>query len=325
VCGCSFADFGALREEEPSIVDARSVEAVPADADDSDGSASDEGVADPEAEAAAEEGPQEPDPDESGAARPLDETLTVRFLDVGQGDAALISCGGQHLLIDGGPSDASQMIYAVLGNLGITRLDYIVLTHADSDHSGGVPAALQAATCGRFFCSVTTADNRAWASTVTRLDAQGVGIEVPCPGDTFFLGGATVTFLGPVTEALDSNNNSLVLRIDYGATSFLFTGDAEDAEESDLVYSGADLAADVLKVGHHGSKYSSTDSFLLRVSPTYAVVSVGENSYGHPTEEALSRLESCGAQVLRTDRGGTIVMDSDGVDIAVAQVADVTW
>lgn len=242
--------------------------------------------------------------------------LRVRYLDVGQGDCTLVSCDGEYLLIDGGDSDHSSEVYSVLERLDVDCIDYIVATHPDADHIGGISGALNEADCGTFYCSVTSHDTETFEDMVSYLgDTE---ITVPSAGDTFYLGEALVTFVGPVSNYDDTNNGSLVLRIDYGDTSFLFTGDAETESEDDMIAAGADLSADVLKVGHHGSRSSSSSEFLQEVDPEYAIISVGaDNEYGHPTEEVLERLDSIGAEVYRTDEDGSVVVVSDGETITV--------
>lgn len=240
--------------------------------------------------------------------------LTVRFIDVGQGDCALLTCGGETLLIDGGPSEASSKLYSILKSLGILRLDYIICTHPDEDHCGGISGALNFASCGTFFCSVTEHDTRAFASVLRYLGQ--VPVTVPAVGDGFSLGAAQVTFVGPAQRTRDTNEGSLMCRVDLGEVSFLFTGDAGEESEEAMLAAGAQLDADVLKVGHHGSASSSTSRFLAAVSPDYAVISVGAgNSYGHPTDEALARLGATGATVLRTDLLGSVVAVTDGRDV----------
>lgn len=240
--------------------------------------------------------------------------LTVRFIDVGQGDCALLTCGGETLLIDGGPSEASSKLYSISKSLGISRLDYIICTHPDEDHCGGISGALNFASCGTFFCSVTEHDTRAFASVLRYLGQ--VPVTVPAVGDGFSLGAAQVTFVGPAQRTRDTNEGSLVCRVDLGEVSFLFTGDAGEESEEAMLAAGAQLDADVLKVGHHGSASSSTSRFLAAVSPDYAVISVGAgNSYGHPTDEALARLGATGATVLRTDLLGSVVAVTDGRDV----------
>ncbi len=247
---------------------------------------------------------------------PAQDHLFVRFFDVGQGDSALLSCGGQNLLIDGGGREASSKLYAVLQDAGITHLDYIIATHPDEDHCGGIAGALQNATCGTFFCSVDHHDTKTFNSVLKYLGSTPVTI--PVLGEEFTLGTAKVRFVGPAQRTGDVNNGSLVCRVDHGSKSFLFTGDAEIASEGAMLGSGEDLDVDVLKVAHHGSDSSSSAAFLERVSPEYAVVSVGKNDYGHPDAVILDRLMASGTQVARTDQNGDIVFESDGEALTVS-------
>lgn len=240
-------------------------------------------------------------------------TLTVTWLDVGQGDAAVIQCGGQSMLIDGGKPEKSSYIYAWLQQHGLRYLDVIVATHVDADHIGGLSGALNYASVGTAYCPVTTGTTETFQSFVKYLAQRGKQITVPTAGETFALGGAQVQILGPLHSAEDSNDNSIVLKVSFGATSFLFTGDAERAEEQDLLNAGVNLQSTVLKVGHHGSDTSTSYPFLRAVAPQYAVISVGAgNSYGHPTEAVLSRLRDAGVTAFRTDMQGEITAVSDG-------------
>lgn len=243
-------------------------------------------------------------------------TLTVTWLDVGQGDAAVIQCGGQSMLIDGGKPEKSSYIYAWLQQHGLSYLDVIVATHVDADHIGGLSGALNYASVGTAYCPVTTGTTETFQSFVKYLAQRGKQITVPTAGETFALGGAQVQILGPLHRAEDSNDNSIVLKVSFGATSFLFTGDAERAEEQDLLNAGVNLQSTVLKVGHHGSDTSTSYPFLRAVAPQYAVISVGAgNSYGHPTEAVLSRLRDAGVTTFRTDMQGEITAVSDGQTI----------
>ena len=252
-------------------------------------------------------------------------TLTMTWLDVGQGDAAVIQCGGQSMLIDGGKPEKSSYIYAWLQQHGLSYLDVIVATHVDADHIGGLSGALNYASVGTAYCPVTTGTTETFQSFVKYLAQQGKQITVPTAGETFPLGGAQVQILGPLHSAEDSNDNSIVLKVSFGATSFLFTGDAERAEEQDLLSAGVNLQSTVLKVGHHGSDTSTSYPFLRAVAPQYAVISVGAgNSYGHPTEAVLSRLRDAGVTTFRTDLQGEITAISDGqtVNFSVAKNAE---
>lgn len=243
-------------------------------------------------------------------------TLTVTWLDVGQGDAAVIQCGGQSMLIDGGKPEKSSYIYAWLQQHSLSYLDVIVATHVDADHIGGLSGALNYASVGTAYCPETTGTTETFQSFVKYLAQRGKQITVPTAGETFALGGAQIQILGPLHRAEDSNDNSIVLKVSFGATSFLFTGDAERAEEQDLLNSGVNLLSTVLKVGHHGSDTSTSYPFLRAVAPQYAVISVGAgNSYGHPTEAVLSRLRDAGVTTFRTDMQGEITAVSDGQTI----------
>jgi len=243
--------------------------------------------------------------------------LAIHFLDVGQGDAAIVLCDGAAMMIDGGESKYSQFIYSYLRKtLGLEYLDVMIASHPHADHVGGLSAALNACIVGVLYTSETDYPTKAWNNVMKYAEAQGTPVVIPMPGDIFDLGGAEVEILGPLWYSNNTNDLSLIMRITYGNTSFLFTGDAEWDEEHDLVDAGVDLKADVLKVCHHGSNSSSTYVFLRAVAPKYAVISAGgDNQYGHPTEEALGRLADVGAEVYRTDEQGTIVCVSDGENI----------
>lgn len=243
--------------------------------------------------------------------------MEVHFIDVGQADASLIICDGHAMLIDGGSSEDSSLIYTYLKNKGISQLDYIIGSHPDADHIGGLAGALNYAKADAAFCSVTEHDTRAFNSFVKYLGYQGKSITVPALGSQYTLGEACFKIVGPVNKAEDSNNNSLVIKLTHGANTFLFTGDAENEEESDIISSGENLKSTVLKVPHHGSSNATSQAFVNAVAPKYAVISVGKNNqYGHPSEDVVSRLEASGATVYRTDLSGDIICISDGQNIS---------
>ncbi len=256
--------------------------------------------------------PETSQPETTTPTLPQGSELQVRFLDVGQADAALISCDGHHMLIDGGNRGDSNLIYSVLQREEISYLDMVVATHAHEDHIGGLPGAFQYASAGLTLCPVTAYDSDVFETFAAKAQERGGGLTVPQPGDTYPLGSAAVTILG-VNGAEDTNNTSIVLRIDYGETAFLFTGDGEREAERVILDSGLPLSATVLKVGHHGSDTSTSYPFLREIMPQYAVISVGAgNSYGHPCEDTLSRLRDADVKVFRTDMQGDIVFTSDG-------------
>lgn len=246
-----------------------------------------------------------------------DEGLSVWFLDVGQGDAAFLSCGGSTMLIDGGTSKYSDFIYSWLKQHQISDLTYIVSSHPDEDHIGGLSGALHAAHAEHALSPVAEDSSTGFQNFRRFLAEQGTEIEVPEAGSTFSFGDAEVEVLGPVDRtAPETNNLSLVLRIAYGNTSFLFTGDMEDREEADLLAGTSELRSTVLKVSHHGSANGTTYSFLYAVDPEYAVLSVGkDNPYGHPSEKVMDLLSSAGICIYRTDEMGTIHAESDGMKV----------
>ena len=237
----------------------------------------------------------------------------IHFIDVGQADAALVICNGKTMLIDGGNVGDSNLIYSYLGRLGISHLDYVVCTHAHEDHVGGLSGALTAATAGKVLAPVSDYDSQAFRNFANKAAERGGGIVIPKVGERFLLGEAEVTVISPIKKYDDPNNTSIVLRIVYGSTSFLFTGDMEALVESDLLDAGATLGSTLLKVGHHGSDTSTSYRFLREVAPTYAVISVGsDNKYGHPTDTVLSRLRDADVTLYRTDLQGDVICKSNG-------------
>lgn len=243
-------------------------------------------------------------------------SFTIHFIDVGQADSALVTCDGHSMLIDGGNADDSNLVYSVLQRETDGHLDYVIGTHAHEDHIGGLSGAFEADTADVTFCPVTEYDSKAFRNFKARADEKGGGITVPAVGDTFTLGEASITVVAVNSVPEDTNNTSIVIRIVYGDTSFLFTGDAEQETEEKILESGQNIESTVLKVGHHGSSTSTSQAFLDAVSPTYAVISCGkDNSYGHPHSETLAKLTSAGVEVLRTDELGDIYCTSDGTEV----------
>ena len=242
-------------------------------------------------------------------------TLEVTFLDVGQADSALIECDGEYLLIDGGNVDDSSLIASHLQKKNIDYIDVVVGTHAHEDHIGGLAGALSVASAGTVFSPIDNYDSEAFRN----FKKYAGELTVPSIPYEFELGDATVTFISPLKEYEDINNTSIIIKITHGKNSFLFMGDAEYDAETDIIESGADLSADVLKVGHHGSSTSSSYRFIREVMPKYAVISVGtDNTYQHPHEEVVSRFEDAGSTILRTDLSGDIVVISDGENLKVS-------
>lgn len=252
--------------------------------------------------------------------------LTVHFLDVGQGDAILISCDGAYMLIDAGDNDKGTLVQNYLNKQGVEHLDYIIGTHPDADHIGGMDVILYKFDCGTVMMPEVTNDTATYRDVINTMKEKGYQNTAPAVGDSYSLGSAQFTILGPTDTYEDTNNNSIVLLLTHGDNKFLFVGDAEEKAEEDILAEGVSVKADVLKVGHHGSRTASSEAFLQAVEPTYAVISCGQdNSYGHPHAETLNTLRSMGVKVFRTDEQGTVTATSNGHEISWNCAPSDTW
>ena len=245
-----------------------------------------------------------------------DSAAEIHFIDVGQGDATLIKCGGEVMLIDTGENDKGTAIQLYLQKQGVEKLEYLVLTHPDSDHIGGADVVITKFEIGQVFMPDYEKENRTYEDVVQALKDKRIEAVVPQVGAVYPLGGGAFTILAPNRTYSDSNNSSIALLFQNGENRFLFTGDAEEEAEKDILETGLSLQADVYKAGHHGSSTASTKEFLEAVDAEYAVISCGEdNSYGHPHAEVLNNLRGEGVKVFRTDEQGSIVAWSDGKEI----------
>lgn len=253
--------------------------------------------------------------------------LTIHFMDVGQGDATLIECDDKYMLIDAGNNDKGTLVQNYLVKQGVETLDYVIGTHPDADHVGGLDVAIYKFDCETIILPEAEKDTKTYEDVLLAIQSKGYEITAPVVGDTYTLGSAEFTIISP-SENYDSNanDNSVGILLENGENKFLFVGDAEEEAEEDMVNSGINLMSDVYKVSHHGSKNATTDAFLEAVSPIYAVISVGEdNAYGHPTAEVLNKLRMSGIEVFRTDEQGTIVLTSDGKEITWNCSPSETW
>ena len=251
---------------------------------------------------------------------PVDGEVEFHFIDVGQGDAALIRTSEGNVLIDAGTNASEDALIAYLKAEGITELAYAVFTHPHEDHIGGADAVLAYCEVEHVILSPATATTETYERMMDAIEEEDAEVFIAEPDTRYGVGDLKLTILGPIgSNYKDLNNDSVVLRADFGESSVLFTGDAEDKSEEDLLdryaLSGK-LDCDVLKVGHHGSDSSTTEAFLTAVSPEMAVISCGEgNTYGHPTQIALNRLENHDVTYWRTDLEGSVVIVSDGEDL----------
>lgn len=236
----------------------------------------------------------------------MDGKLQLHFIDVGQGDAALLILPtGERIMIDTGTQESGEAILSHLTKWDVSALDLVILSHNHDDHAGGLSVLADAMPIGGILYAGEAPKD------------YGISMRSVSAGDCFSIGEVQFSILGPLSEE-ETENRSMILRIDYGVRSFLFTGDAEAEEEALLLAANpALLKVDLLKVAHHGSATSSTEAFLFAVSPEVAVISVSaDNSFGHPAPEVLRDLKALDCSVYRTDRSGTLIFHCDGKILA---------
>ena len=263
----------------------------------------------------ATEGEKLPSAPESGVG--YEETLYISYINVGQGDSILIKLGDCDILIDAGTSSYGSTVSSYLKAQGVDDIELMINTHPDADHCGGLTKVLGDFVVEQVWISKDTSKTTsAYKDFTSAITKEGLTANQPSKGTVFTYEYLTLTVLYS-EKGSDSNNSSIVVMVEYGNFRFLFTGDAGDEVEKKLISSGADLNCDVLKVGHHGSKYSSSAAFLSAVDAEYGVICVGSNSYGHPTSETLARLSSAGITVYRTDKNGNVVFSTDGATMTL--------
>ena len=248
--------------------------------------------------------------------------LEIHYLDVGQGSCTLIKCDDEAMLIDGGPDAKGTFVQKYLNDQGIKKLKYLVGSHYDADHVGGLDVVIYKFDCETvFFPDYLRNDTKASRDIADVLKEKSLTPVHPVVGDSYKLGGGFFSFIGPLdgplgTGSRDQNEYSLSLIFYYGDKSFIFTGDAPESSENEMLSGGSNLKADVYLAGHHGSSSSSSEAFLEAVKPDAAVISCGkDNDYGHPHDSVLKRFEKRGIKVYRTDLNGTVILRSDGKNI----------
>ena len=247
------------------------------------------------------------------------ELLKVSFLDVGQADSILINANNKYMLIDAGNNEDGEKLVMYLKSLGIEKFDYVVGTHAHEDHIGGMDNIIDSFDIGTFYMPDVITTTKTFEDVLDSLEKKNLNFDTPQIGSTFDLGKAKIETIYVGKDSKNLNNSSIILKLTYGNVSFLFTGDIESDVEKALL--NKDIESDVLKVAHHGSNTSSSNAFLKKVNPKYAIISVGTgNSYGHPKSVILDRLEKLGTKIYRTDELGTIIVTTDGEKIEVSNV-----
>lgn len=242
--------------------------------------------------------------------------LRAHFIDVGQADATLLQFKNQdellNVLIDTGDWNRNEVIQ-YLHKENIQDIDLIVITHPHADHIGQLYKIIGAFDVGEVWMNGDISNAQVFANALQTIENHGVDYYEPTIGETFDIGDATFEVIHPGDLSLGTNDNSISMRIEYGDISFLFTGDAERAAEEKMLTSGANLKADILHLGHHGSNTSSTENFLAAVNAEIAIYSAGVgNSYGHPNVDIIERIQARNMAVYGTDQEGTIIIETDG-------------
>lgn len=246
--------------------------------------------------------------------------LTVRMLDIGQGDAFLLEKDGKFVMIDTGDIEHRDQIVALLHKYKVKEISKIIITHPHADHLGGMNAIFKNFKVDAIYDDGMPAGTGSYKNYLKQIKEKKIPYHVLKAGDEVdFFNGVKFNVLGPVKVIKDQkgnsdfNNNSIVGRLTYGSFSMMFTGDAEQEEEKTILGKGGTLKSDVLKVGHHGSRTSTSPAFLKAVSPKNAFISCGQgNDYGHPHKVTIDKLEKAKVQIYRTDRNGTVTLTSDG-------------
>ncbi len=237
--------------------------------------------------------------------------LDVYFLDVGQADSILLSNNGHYMLIDAGNNEDGPKLVNYFKSLGITKFDYVIATHAHEDHIGGMDDIIKNFDIGTFYMPDLITTTKTFEDVLDALSEKQIAFETPTIDQEFSFSDTKITTLYVNNEAKNLNDSSIVLRLKHGTNTFLFTGDASTKVEKQLL--NKNIASEVLKVGHHGSRYSTSKEFLNKVNPQYAIISVGiNNTYKHPHDETLKKLNDKKIIIYRTDQKGTIVAESNG-------------
>lgn len=246
------------------------------------------------------------------------DNVRVHFLDVGQGDSIFIELtDGKSMLIDASTAEYGEGIADYIKDNGYSKIDYLVATHPHADHIGGMQDIVEQLEIGEIYMPKASSTTKTYKNLLKAIKAKGNKINTAKAGNTIYSDSSLgIDILAPNSDSYEEiNDYSVVIKLVYGSKSFLFTGDAEKLSENEIT---ADVSADVLKVGHHGSSTSSSDKFIKRVNPEYAVISCGEgNSYGHPHKETIKTLNKYDIEIFRTDTMGTIIAQTDGENLEI--------
>lgn len=247
------------------------------------------------------------------------DNLEIYYLDVGQADSILIRNNEKNVLIDAGNNADGPKLVTYFKSLGISEFEYVIGSHAHEDHIGGMDDIIENFQINNFYMPDVVTTTKTFEEVLDALEEKNIAFDTPNIGDKFTTSDMHFEVLYLNSDEDDLNANSIILMLKFGERRFLFTGDAEESSEKEILHK--DIKADVLKVGHHGSRTSSSYSFLDRVKPEYAIIQVGEeNSYKHPHDETLKRFKKMNTTVYRTDLHGTILIKSDGQTINIETI-----
>ncbi|MGE7601704.1 ComEC/Rec2 family competence protein [Peribacillus sp. NPDC097675] len=250
--------------------------------------------------------------------------VKVHFINVGQGDSILIQTGNENILIDAGGKGKGDEVVAYLKKQKVTTLNAVVSTHPDADHVGGLAYVLNTLKVKAVYAPKVSHTTQAYKDFLSAVKKKGLKIKTAKTGVQISTKAknTSLKFLAPVKDYAksDLNNWSAVLLLTHNKKTFLFTGDAEEKSEKDMLAKKLIPSVDVLKVGHHGANTSTSSAFVKKTKPKYAIISVGKNRYGHPTSTVIKRLNSVKAQTYRTDKSGNIIFTSTGTKLTVKTV-----
>ncbi|MEE0970419.1 MAG: ComEC/Rec2 family competence protein [Clostridia bacterium] len=252
----------------------------------------------------------------------VDGTIEIHIIDVGQGDSVLVKTKSGNLLIDAGTNNSEEVLSEYLESVNVTEFEYCIFTHPHEDHIGGADMIIEEYDVRNVILSPAVSSSNTFERLLDALERSEAEVFEAVPGDKYDIGDLQIFIMGPsvVSSGRDLNNTSVITRLTYGKSRFMFTGDAEKLQEGDILseYTSLELQCDFLKMGHHGSSTSSSKKFMDSVAPLYAAISCGrDNSYGHPHREIIQMLEERGIEYSRTDLEGSIVYICDGSEIKI--------
>lgn len=246
--------------------------------------------------------------------------LEVHFIDVGQADSILITTNNEYMLIDAGDSSSKKTLIDYFNKLQISGFKHVVATHPHEDHIGSMDDVIGNYDIENFYMPDVLTTTKAFENMLDSLEAKSMTYKVPDVGDKFYLGETIIEVLFLDDDLNNLNDCSIVLRLTHGESSMIFMADASTLVEEEIMDGYDNIKSDLIKIGHHGSSYSSSLEFLEFINPKYAVISVGKNNiYKHPSNEILKRLEQNDIKVYRTDANGTIIFESDGEEIKLKE------